>query len=121
MSASPRTRRAAPARRSACCAGRSAENDRAQAERDTRGHIKVITDKRGRILGATIVGAAAGELIATWALALANRLNIRAIAGIVVPYPTFGEIGKRAAITYFMPRLTSPFVRRIIGCLRRFG
>ena len=97
------------------------ENDRAQAERETRGHIKVITDKRGRILGATIVGAGAGELITTWALALANRLNIRAIAGIVVPYPTFGEIGKRAAITYFLPSLTSPFVRRIIGLLRRFG
>ena len=97
------------------------ENDRAQAERETRGHIKVITDNRGRILGATIVGAGAGELIATWALARANRLNIRAIAGTVVPYPTFGEIGKRAAISYFIPRLTSIFVRRIIGFLRRFG
>jgi pyruvate/2-oxoglutarate dehydrogenase complex dihydrolipoamide dehydrogenase (E3) component len=97
------------------------ENDRAQAERETRGHIKVITDNRGRILGATIVGAGAGELIATWALARANRLNIRAIAGTVVPYPTFGEIGKRAAISYFIPHLTSIFVRRIIGFLRRFG
>jgi pyruvate/2-oxoglutarate dehydrogenase complex dihydrolipoamide dehydrogenase (E3) component len=97
------------------------ENDRAQAERKTRGHIKVITDNRGRILGATIVGAGAGELIATWALARTNRLNIRAIAGTVVPYPTFGEIGKRAAISYFVPRLTSIFVRRIIGLLRRFG
>lgn len=98
-----------------------AENDRAQAERATRGHIKVVTDKGGRILGATIVGAGAGELIGTWSLALANRLNIRAIAGAVVPYPTIGEIGKRAAITYFLPRLTSPFVRRIIGWLRRLG
>jgi pyruvate/2-oxoglutarate dehydrogenase complex dihydrolipoamide dehydrogenase (E3) component len=97
------------------------ENDRAQAERATRGHIKVITDKRGRVLGATIVGPAAGELIAPWTLARANRLNIRAIAGTVVPYPTFGEIGKRAAITYFVPSLTSPFVRRIIGWLRRLG
>jgi len=98
-----------------------AENDRAQTERDTRGHIKVITDRRGGILGATIVGAGAGELIATWGLALANRLNIRAIVGIVVPYPTYSEIGRRAAITYFTPSLTSPFVRRIIGWLRRLG
>src|SRR5262245_7908190 len=97
------------------------ENDRAQAERATRGHIKVITDKGGRILGATIVGAGAGELITAWSLALANRLNIRAIAGVVVPYPTFGEISKRAAITYFLPSLTRPFVRRIIGWLRRLG
>ena len=33
------------------------ENDRAQAERETRGHIKVVTNTKGRILGATIVGA----------------------------------------------------------------
>jgi pyruvate/2-oxoglutarate dehydrogenase complex dihydrolipoamide dehydrogenase (E3) component len=98
-----------------------AENDRAQAERATRGHIKVITDKGGRILGATIVGSGAGELITPWTLALTNRLNIRALAGTVVPYPTFGEIGKRAAISYFLPRLTSPFVRRIIGWVRRMG
>jgi len=98
-----------------------AENDRAQTERNTRGHIKVITDKRGGILGATIVGAGAGELITTWGLALANRLNIRALAGTVMPYPTYSEVGKRAAITYFTPGLTSPFVRRIIGWLRRLG
>ena len=97
------------------------ENDRAQAERETRGHIKVITTANGRILGATIVGAHAGELIATWTLAIAQGLNIRALAGMVVPYPTFAEIGKRAAITYFAASLTSPLVRRIIAWLRRFG
>ena len=40
------------------------DNDRAQADGATRGHIKVITDPKGLILGATIVGAAAGEQIA---------------------------------------------------------
>jgi pyruvate/2-oxoglutarate dehydrogenase complex dihydrolipoamide dehydrogenase (E3) component len=97
------------------------ENDRAQTERKVHGHIKAITTKRGRILGATIVGADAGELIALWALALAQGLNIRALTGMVVPYPTLGEISKRAAITFFTPGLTSPFVRRIIALLRRFG
>jgi pyruvate/2-oxoglutarate dehydrogenase complex dihydrolipoamide dehydrogenase (E3) component len=97
------------------------ENDRAQAERETRGHIKVITTGRGRILGATIVGAHAGELIVPWTLAVAQRLNIRAFAEMVVPYPTLAEIGKRAAVTYFAGSLTSPFVRRIITALRRFG
>jgi pyruvate/2-oxoglutarate dehydrogenase complex dihydrolipoamide dehydrogenase (E3) component len=97
------------------------ENDRAQAERETTGHIKVLTDRKGRILGATIVGAAAGELITTWTLAISQGLNIRALTGIVVPYPTLSEVGKRAAITYFTPSLTSPWVRRIIGLLRRFG
>jgi len=97
------------------------ENDRAQAERETHGHIKIITKKNGFILGATIVGAHAGELITTWTLALSRGLNIRALTGIVVPYPTLSEIGKRAAITYFSPSLASPTVRRVINFLRRFG
>jgi pyruvate/2-oxoglutarate dehydrogenase complex dihydrolipoamide dehydrogenase (E3) component len=97
------------------------ENDRAQTERETRGHIKVVTAGNGRILGATIVGAHAGELITAWTLAVAQGLNIRAFAGMVVPYPTFAEVGKRAAIGYFTGSLTSPLVRRIIAWLRRFG
>jgi pyruvate/2-oxoglutarate dehydrogenase complex dihydrolipoamide dehydrogenase (E3) component len=97
------------------------ENDRAQAEGATHGHIKVVTDKKGRILGATIVGAHAGELIATWSLAISQGLNIRAMTGFVVPYPTLSEIGKRAAISYFTPSLTNPWVRRIIRWLRRLG
>jgi pyruvate/2-oxoglutarate dehydrogenase complex dihydrolipoamide dehydrogenase (E3) component len=97
------------------------ENDRAQAERRTHGHIKAITDKRGRILGVTIVGAHAGELITTWTLAIVQGLKVNAMLGLIVPYPTFSEIGKRAALTYFTPSLTNPWVRRVISLLRRFG
>jgi pyruvate/2-oxoglutarate dehydrogenase complex dihydrolipoamide dehydrogenase (E3) component len=97
------------------------DNDRAQTERETHGHIKVVTDRKGRILGATIVGAQAGELIATWVLAIAQGLNIKAMTGIVLPYPTLSEIGKRAAIDYFTPKLTSPMLRRIIRWMRLFG
>ena len=97
------------------------ENDRAQTERETLGHIKVVTDRGGKILGATIVGAGAGEMITTWTLAISQSLNIRAFTGIIMPYPTLAEIGKRAAITYFTPSLTSDWVRRIIALLRRLG
>jgi pyruvate/2-oxoglutarate dehydrogenase complex dihydrolipoamide dehydrogenase (E3) component len=97
------------------------DNDRAQAERETHGHIKVITTTKGKIVGATIVGLQAGELIAMWTLGVAQGLNIRAFTGIVLPYPTLSEIGKRAAIDYFTPSLTSPWVRRIIAWLRIFG
>jgi pyruvate/2-oxoglutarate dehydrogenase complex dihydrolipoamide dehydrogenase (E3) component len=97
------------------------DNDRAQAEHETRGHIKVVTDRKGLILGAPIVGAAAGEQITAWTLAISLGLNIRAFAEIVVPYPTLSEIGKRAAITFFTPRLTTSWVRRILNLLRRFG
>jgi pyruvate/2-oxoglutarate dehydrogenase complex dihydrolipoamide dehydrogenase (E3) component len=97
------------------------DNDRAQAECETHGHIKVITKMNGKIIGATIVGGQAGELISIWTLAIAQGLNIRAFAGIVVSYPTLAEIGKRAAIDYFTPGLTSPWLRRIIAWLRIFG
>jgi pyruvate/2-oxoglutarate dehydrogenase complex dihydrolipoamide dehydrogenase (E3) component len=97
------------------------ENDRAHAEGEARGHIKVVISRRGRILGVTIVGAGAGELITAWTLAISRGVDIRAVAGIVVPYPTLAEIGKWAATTYFMSSLTSPWVRRIIAWPRRFG
>jgi pyruvate/2-oxoglutarate dehydrogenase complex dihydrolipoamide dehydrogenase (E3) component len=97
------------------------DNDRAQTERDTHGHIKVITTRKGKIVGATIVGAQAGELIGMWTLAIAQGLNIQSFTEIVLPYPTLSELGKRAAIDFFAPGLTSPWVRRIIGWLRIFG
>jgi pyruvate/2-oxoglutarate dehydrogenase complex dihydrolipoamide dehydrogenase (E3) component len=97
------------------------DNDRAQAERETHGHIKVITTRKGRIVGASIVGAQAGELIGMWALAIAQQLNIRALTDIVLPYPTLGELGKRVAIDFFAPGLTTSWVRRIIGWMRIFG
>lgn len=97
------------------------DNDRAQAERETHGHIKVITTTKGKIVGVTIVGAQAGELISMWTLAIAQKLNIRVMLDVVMPYPTLSEIGKRAAIDYFTPGLTSPWLRRIITWLRVFG
>ncbi|RME97223.1 MAG: dihydrolipoamide dehydrogenase, partial [Alphaproteobacteria bacterium] len=98
-----------------------AENDRAQAERKTEGFIKVVVGRKGRILGATIVGAEAGDLIQPWVLAINNKMKIGAMTGIVVAYPTFAEISKRAAITYYLPALTNPWIRRIIRFLRMFG
>jgi len=97
------------------------DNDRAHTERDTRGHIKIITTAKGKIVGVTIVGAQASELIGVWALAIRQGLNIRAFADIVLPYPTLSEIGKRAAIDCFGPSLTGSWVRRIIGWMRIFG
>lgn len=97
------------------------ENDRALATGATTGHIKIVTDRRGAIRGAAIVGAGAAENIAAWALAIGQGLNIDAMAGVIVPYPSYAEVGKRAAMTYFTRGLTSPSTRRIIGWLRRFG
>ena len=98
-----------------------AENDRAQTERDTTGEVKVITGRSGRILGAAILGAAAGDLILPWALAISQKLKIGALANLVVPYPTRGEAGKRAAGSFFTPALFAPRTRRLVRLLARFG
>ncbi len=96
-----------------------AENDRAQAERETDGLVKVITDGRGRVLGATIVGPHAGDLIQPWCLALSRRLKIAAMAGYVPPYPTLGEASKRAAGSYFTETLFGPRTRALVRFLAR--
>jgi pyruvate/2-oxoglutarate dehydrogenase complex dihydrolipoamide dehydrogenase (E3) component len=91
-----------------------AENDRARAERRTEGMVKAVVDRRGRILGASIVGEHAGELLLPWCLAISQGLKIGAIAGIIVPYPTLGEAGKRAAGSYYTPKIFSERMRRIV-------
>ena len=97
------------------------ENDRAQAERATEGFIKVIASRKGRILGADIVGKSAGELIHPWVLAVANRMKVSQLAGYIAPYPTLGEVGKRAAGSYYTPALFSERTRRIVRFLLRFA
>jgi pyruvate/2-oxoglutarate dehydrogenase complex dihydrolipoamide dehydrogenase (E3) component len=97
------------------------ENDRAQAERKTAGLVKVVTDKKGRILGAGIAGPGAGETINLWALAVAKKLSVRDIASYVPPYPTLAEAGRRAAVSFYAPQTSRPLVRSVIGFLRRFG
>ncbi|HSF97033.1 MAG TPA: FAD-dependent oxidoreductase [Thermohalobaculum sp.] len=101
---------------------RLADSDRAQAEGKTGGMVKAVTGARGRILGCSIVGAEAGELIHPWALALSSGLRIGAMANYVAPYPTRAEAGKRAAGAYFTPRLFgSRWVRLAVRLLARLG
>ncbi|MCV6596064.1 MAG: FAD-dependent oxidoreductase [Mangrovicoccus sp.] len=97
-----------------------AENDRAIATGQTEGLIKVMV-VGGKPVGASIVGAQAGELIGIWALALANGLKMSAIANTVLPYPTLGEVNKRAAGMYFSPKLfDNPTVKRVVGLVQRY-
>ena len=98
-----------------------AENDRAQAEAKTKGMIKVVLGKKGRIIGASIVGPQAGELIAPWVLAVSQGLKISAFANVVLPYPTLSEIGKRAAITNYAGIAQKPLLRRALGFLKLLG
>jgi pyruvate/2-oxoglutarate dehydrogenase complex dihydrolipoamide dehydrogenase (E3) component len=97
------------------------ENDRAIAEAQTDGLIKAIVTPKGHILGAGIVGPHAGELIQTWVLAMANKLKIGTVAGMIAPYPTLGEVSKRAAGSFYTPSLFSKRTRMIVRFLSRFG
>jgi len=98
-----------------------AENDRARTEGKTDGLIKVITNKKGLILGAAIVGASAGELIQMWTLALTQKMKIGAIASMISPYPTLSEVSKRAAGSFFTPSLFSEKTKKIVRFLLNFG
>ncbi|WP_299774908.1 FAD-dependent oxidoreductase [uncultured Tateyamaria sp.] len=94
-------------------------NDRAIAERKTEGLIKVMVVK-GRPVGASIAGHQAGELINLWSLVIANNMKMSQVAAMVSPYPTIGEVNKRAAGAYFGPRLfESNTVKRVVGLVQR--
>ena len=96
------------------------ENDRAQAERDVRGFAKVVTDRKGAVLGASMVGRGAGDLIQPWAFALSNGLKMRAFTNYIAPYPTRGEINKRAAGAWYTPTLFSGRTRKLVSLLSMF-
>lgn len=97
------------------------ENDRARAEGATEGHVKAIATPRGKILGCAIAGAHAGELIMPWVLAMAKGLTVSDLAGLVYPYPTFSEVTKNTAVEFLKPSAQNPWLRRVIGLLRRLG
>ena len=98
-----------------------AENDRAQAERRTSGLVKVVTDRGGRILGASIAGPDAGEQISLWSLALSQKLKVSALRDFTVPYPTLSEVSKRAAVSFYADVPRKPWLRSLLLFLGRFG
>ncbi len=72
--------------------------DRAIAESETQGFVKVLTPPgKDTILGATIVGAHAGELLAEYVLAMKHKLGLNKILGTIHSYPTLAEANKFAA------------------------
>jgi pyruvate/2-oxoglutarate dehydrogenase complex dihydrolipoamide dehydrogenase (E3) component len=98
-----------------------AESDRARAEQATEGMIKLVTTRGGRVVGASIVGARAGELIAFFSLAIAKRMRTGELAELRPAALTYAEVIERVAAGSFLRRLTNPWVRRIIRFLRARG
>jgi pyruvate/2-oxoglutarate dehydrogenase complex dihydrolipoamide dehydrogenase (E3) component len=95
------------------------DNDRARTARATEGLIRIAAARNGRILGVAIVGRGAGELLAPWCLAMTRGLKLSAMADLLLPYPTLGEVSKRAAGQYYAPRLFGAGTRRLVGALLR--
>jgi pyruvate/2-oxoglutarate dehydrogenase complex dihydrolipoamide dehydrogenase (E3) component len=94
------------------------ENDRAVAELDETGLVKLIV-KGNRVIGAGILAPHAGEMIGQWALAITRRIPLSVLAGLILPYPTRSEAGKRAAGSFYTARLFSDRTKALVRFLGR--
>ncbi len=96
------------------------ENDRAIAERDDLGEVKIIATPKGHILGASIVGEGAGDLLQIISLAMTKKIKLSGISFMISPYPTRAEAVKRAASSFYSDAFASPKTRALSGFLSRF-
>jgi len=103
-----------------CVSAAFDDNDRAIAERSDHGGVKIVATKKGKILGASIVGESAGDLIQMIAVAMNNRVKIAGLATIIAPYPTRGEAVKRAAGSWYTDAIFSPKAQKWAGLMTRF-
>ena len=98
-----------------------AGNDRAQAERKPEGQIKALISPQGKILGVTVLGTQAGDLIYPWVMAMQNGLKVSALASSIAPYPTLSDLSKRLAGSYYTLKLFSPFMKKMVRFLMRLA
>lgn len=96
------------------------DNDRARVDQRTKGMVKVVIHKNGRILGVSILAPMAGEIIQPWILAIANRQKIASLATMIAPYPTYGEANKSAAGNFFTEKLYSKTMQKLVRFLLKF-
>ncbi len=98
-----------------------ATNDRAIADARREGFLEVVTLGGKRVLGATMVGPSAGELIQPWIAAVDSKLSLKSMATVVAPYPTLGEINKRTASAFLSDAVFNPRMKRLVRFLSWFG
>ena len=97
------------------------DNARANAEDATHGHVKAITSPDGRILGCSIVGHRAHDLIVPWGLAMAKGLRASDLAEVVPRGAVYSEVIGEAALESVKMSAQSPWLRRALGFIRRWG
>jgi pyruvate/2-oxoglutarate dehydrogenase complex dihydrolipoamide dehydrogenase (E3) component len=97
-----------------------ADNDRAIAELDTVGDARLIIGKGGKILGAHAAGARADDLVQIAQAVMATGGSVKDLTSPVAPYPTRGEVFKRAAGKYYEPTVFGPLAKAWAGFLTMF-
>ncbi len=94
------------------------ENDRAIAEGKTKGEAKLII-RKGKLLGASVVGEGAGDIIQIVGYGMSNKLGVQSLTNFISPYPTRAEVVKRAASAHFAPTVFGKASKRLVGLLQR--
>jgi pyruvate/2-oxoglutarate dehydrogenase complex dihydrolipoamide dehydrogenase (E3) component len=94
------------------------DNDRALADHATPGHIKAVATPSGKILGCSIVGRRAHDLIVPWALAMEQNLSVSALADIACPHPGYSEATKAIAVEFLKLSAQAPLLRRALNFVR---
>lgn len=95
-------------------------NDRAVTDLEETGLSKVITDKKGYILGAHIVGANAGEIMHDYVLAKSAKMKIVSLSKAVHIYPTLAQVVKRSADRYYIDILNAPIIKKFFKIMLKF-
>lgn len=95
-------------------------NDRARAERATLGKVKLLTTKKGKVLGVSILGLNAGELLAPWIDLINRGETVKALTKNILPYPTLSDLNKQVIGEYYKPLLFSPKVKCLVKFLKIF-
>lgn len=95
-------------------------NDRAVTDMEEKGLAKVITDKKGYILGAHIAGANAGEIIHEYALAKSSKLKIRNLSTTIHIYPTLAQVVKRSADQYYLEMMNAGWLKGFFRVMLKF-
>ena len=95
------------------------ENDRAIAERETSGSVKIFTKGGGKLLGASVYGEGAGDIAQIIAYAIANGQKLRSLTSHISPYPTRAEAVKRAASSHFQSTVFGKPMRTAVSILQR--
>lgn len=96
-----------------------AHNDRALAEGETKGFVKLVINKKGVLIGVQIVGFHAGDLIHEWVAVLNGKISLSSLSGAIHAYPTMSELNKRASENYIISTIPT-WTKKVLKFIFRY-